>query len=66
MHNLGIGDLDFPEKHTLDQHRPNGYKVPDVVYDEETTTLENGGSDAETTTGMHFYFYLIFVQTSPI
>lgn len=38
MHNLGIGGIDFPEKHTLDQHRSNGFKLPEVVIDEEATT----------------------------
>lgn len=52
MHKLGIGGIDFPEKHTLDQHRPSGYKVPEVTFDEETTTLQNEIT-YETTTGMY-------------
>lgn len=45
MHNLGIGDLYFSEKHTLDHHRPNGYKVPDVIYDDELAQSEQRAPD---------------------
>lgn len=31
MHNLGLGGLEFSDKHTLDQHRPDGYKMPDFI-----------------------------------
>lgn len=41
MHNLGIGGIDFPEKHTLNEHRPNGYKIPEVSFDEDTATFQN-------------------------
>lgn len=51
MHKLGIGGIDFPEKHTLDQHRSSGYKVPD--FEEETSTVQNVAIH-ETTTGMCF------------
>lgn len=34
MYNLGLGGLEFSPKHTLDEHRPNGYKVPDFDTDE--------------------------------
>lgn len=54
MHNLGIGGIDFPEKHTLDQHRPNGYKAPEVTFDEEATTT----SYVEPTSGMTIFFYI--------
>lgn len=50
MHNLRIGGIDFPEKHTLDQHRPNGFKTPEVIIDEDTTTT----AYVETTPGMCF------------
>ncbi|XP_031638568.1 zinc transporter ZIP10 isoform X2 [Contarinia nasturtii] len=50
MHQLGIGGIDFPEKHTLDQHRPSGYKVPEVTFDEESTTLQNEITYETTTT----------------
>lgn len=50
MHKLGIGGLDFPEKHTIDEHRPDGFRIPDISYD-ESTTVEN----LETTTaGVYF------------
>lgn len=34
MYNLGLGGLEFSPKHTLDEHRLNGYKVPDFDTDE--------------------------------
>lgn len=34
MHNLGLGGLEFSPKHTLDEHRPDGYKVPDYLPDD--------------------------------
>lgn len=50
MHKLGIGGLDFPEKHTIDEHRPDGFRIPDINYDESTTT-----ENLETTTaGVYF------------
>lgn len=50
MHKLGIGGLDFPEKHTIDEHRPDGFRIPDISYDESTTT-----ENLETTTaGVYF------------
>lgn len=36
MHNLGLGDLEFDPGHTVDQHRPDGFKVPDIDVVEET------------------------------
>lgn len=47
MHKLGIGGIDFPEKHTLDEHRPNGFKIPEITYDEST-------AHETTTTGAYF------------
>lgn len=35
MHNLGLGDLEFDPGHTVDQHRPDGFKVPDIDAVEE-------------------------------
>lgn len=61
MHNLDIGGLEFPAKHTLDQHRPTGYKPNDIDNDEESTTYENFHSadvmtaDIETTTSSGTY-----------
>lgn len=42
MHNLGIGGIYFSEKHTLDQHRSDGFKLPEVVIEEDaaTTTIK--------------------------
>lgn len=59
MHNLGIGGIDFEEKHTLNEHRPNGYKIPEVSFDEDTATFQNEQSsiiNAETTTHGMFVF----------
>ncbi|XP_055311077.1 zinc transporter ZIP10 isoform X2 [Sitodiplosis mosellana] len=55
MHNLGIGGIDFPEKHTLNEHRPNGYKLPEVTFDEDTSTFQNEPPSItlETTTPDH-------------
>nr|XP_019558136.3 zinc transporter ZIP10 [Aedes albopictus] len=31
MHSLGLGGLDFTPSHTLDEHRPEGFKTSDIV-----------------------------------
>lgn len=31
MHSLGLGGLDFTPSHTLDEHRPDGFKTSDIV-----------------------------------
>lgn len=35
MHNLGLGDLEFDPGHTVYQHRPDGFKVPDIDVEED-------------------------------
>lgn len=30
MFNLGIGNIEFNPTHTLDEHRPNGFIIPDI------------------------------------
>lgn len=40
MHNLGLGDLEFDPGHTVDQHRPDGYKVPDIIVEEDKVQKE--------------------------
>lgn len=60
MHNLGLGGLEFNPTHTIDEHRPVGFKLLNVIEDAEptqnnTTTIntENGAEFAqiiETTT----------------
>lgn len=41
MHNLGLGDLEFDPGHTVDQHRPDGFIVPDIdVVEENVLTRE--------------------------
>lgn len=47
MHNLGLGDLEFDPGHTVDQHRPDGFKVPDInvaVEDEHEKRTQNADS----------------------
>ncbi|KAJ6648085.1 Metal cation symporter ZIP14 [Pseudolycoriella hygida] len=46
MHNLGLGDLEFDPGHTVDQHRPDGFKVPDIVVDDENTESIKQTTDA--------------------
>lgn len=36
MHNLGLGGLEFSPTHTVDEHRPSGYKSPDIVLEEKS------------------------------
>lgn len=31
MFSLGLGEIEFNPLHTLEQHHPNGYKVPDIT-----------------------------------
>lgn len=37
MHNLGLGGLEFSPTHTVDQHRPEGFILADIVIDSEIT-----------------------------
>lgn len=41
MHNLGLGDLEFDPGHTVDQHRPDGFKVPDIDVEEDDELTKN-------------------------
>ncbi|XP_037031033.1 zinc transporter ZIP6 [Bradysia coprophila] len=46
MHNLGLGDLEFDPGHTVDQHRPDGFKVPDIdVVEESILTRQTRNDD---------------------
>lgn len=45
MHNLGLGDLEFDPGHTVDQHRPDGFKVPDIDLVEETVLTRQTRND---------------------
>lgn len=60
MQNLGIGDLSLP--HPIDSHRPVGYQMPEVNYNDETITFETGTPDIAATTGM-YSTYVIHTQT---
>lgn len=31
MFNLGLGEIEFNPIHTIEQHHPNGYRVPDIT-----------------------------------
>lgn len=35
MHNLGLGGLEFNPSHTLDEHRPSGFHVPELIIDDD-------------------------------
>lgn len=47
MHNLGLGGLEFPAKHTLDEHRPSGYKVHDFHTADTSYTAVPGESRSD-------------------
>lgn len=54
MHNLGLGGLEFNPTHTIDEHRPVGFQLPDIIEDfahGETNTIvehiENATSTSE-------------------
>lgn len=38
MHNLGLGGLEFSPTHTVDQHRPDGFRLVDIIEPEKTVT----------------------------
>lgn len=44
MYNLGIGNIEFNPTHTLDEHRPSGFKVPDI----EENDTESSPTDVDT------------------
>lgn len=52
MHNLDIGGLEFPEKHTLDHHRQNEYNGNAADNDDHSSTFSMNmmTADLETTT----------------
>lgn len=35
MYNLGLGGLEFNPSHTLDEHRPSGFYVPELIIDDD-------------------------------
>lgn len=41
MHNLGLGGLEFNPKHTIDEHRAEGFKLPNVIEDDESALDSN-------------------------
>lgn len=41
MHNLGLGGLEFSPTHTVDQHRPDGFRLSDIVIEEEIPVPSN-------------------------
>uniref|UniRef100_A0A1Q3G539 Putative zinc transporter n=1 Tax=Culex tarsalis TaxID=7177 RepID=A0A1Q3G539_CULTA len=53
MHSLGLGGLDFTPSHTLDEHRPEGFRTEDLLEDphhdhpadEKVTVAFNGIDD---------------------
>lgn len=55
MFNLGIGNIEFTPTHTLDEHRPSGFKVPDIeeidtdlsLIETETIVTHNGNAKDE-------------------
>lgn len=51
MYNLGLGGLEFSPKHTIDEHRPNGYKVPDFIIDHTKVSSERRSNDIGGFTG---------------
>lgn len=54
MYNLGLGGLEFSPKHTLDEHRSNGYKMPDFNtdniqdYTEASSNQQSNNTDSTT------------------
>ncbi|XP_055591783.1 zinc transporter ZIP10 [Uranotaenia lowii] len=46
MHSLGLGGLDFSPSHTLDEHRPEGFRTEDLV---ESPFVENEPKSGEAT-----------------
>lgn len=42
MYRLGLGGLDL--EHSVDQHRPEGYKVPDFLSSDENPVFQNARS----------------------
>lgn len=55
MFSLGLGEIEFSPIHTIEQHHPNGYKVPDIgdISDNDTLsytilqTVENATRKSE-------------------
>lgn len=49
MHNLGLGGLEFSPTHTVDQHRPEGFRLPDIVIEPEITVSSTAATEEKTT-----------------
>lgn len=49
MYNLGLGGLGFSSEHTLDEHRPVGYKVSEINTDVVLDHTELTNSNRQTT-----------------
>ncbi|XP_055905380.1 zinc transporter ZIP10 [Eupeodes corollae] len=39
MYNLGLGELEFSPTHTIEEHHPNGYKIPDFISNHDYNSL---------------------------
>lgn len=44
MHNLGLGGLEFNPTHTIDEHRPVGFKLLNVIEDGEQSQRNSNAS----------------------
>lgn len=49
MHNLGLGGLEFSPTHTVDQHRPDGFKLPDIVIEPENPDSSTAAAQENST-----------------
>lgn len=39
MHNINLGGLEFSPSHTVDEHRPKDFKLPDIVIEDSTNAV---------------------------
>lgn len=45
MHNLGLGGLEFNPTHTIYEHRPVGFQLPNVIEDVEYAVAQHATTD---------------------
>lgn len=49
MHNLGLGGLEFSPTHTVDQHRPEGFRLSDIIIEPDIPVSSTAATEENPT-----------------
>lgn len=62
MHNLGLGGLEFQPSHTVNEHRPDGFKLPEIILDDDKNNTLDGQHYNDTSSVNGFIDNYAFLQ----